>query len=133
MTEHDNLLKDFHSTGAPATRAEMSFAECESNVAIPVDLAEFLTTRGGCAGFVGAAYLRIWPLLESPEHNDVPQLSAEWPNLVLFGSDGSNRLYGLDRTTREYFRLEPVGDLEPHAMGRAFLEFLRAVTDAVES
>ena len=127
MTELDNLFKDFHFTGAAATPAEILFAEGELTVAVPGDLAEFLMTRGGGEGFVGGAYLRIWPPLEWPEHNDVPQVGAEWPNLVLFGSDGSNRLYGIDRTTREYFRVEPVGELEPHSMGRGFLEFVHAV------
>lgn len=90
-------------------------------------------TRGGGEGFVGEAYLRIWSPKEWPERNDIRQVSAEWPNLVLFGPDGSNTLYGLDRITREYFRVEPVGDLEPHAMVRAFLEFVQALTDAASA
>jgi hypothetical protein len=129
MTELDDLFDDFSPNGRPSTHDHLTAAERALRGTVPEDLAEFLMTTGPGEGFIDEAFLRIWPPEEWAEHNSTLHPYGLWPNLVLFGSDASNWLFGFDRDSSEFFSVERVGDLEPRWLGGSFLEFIGGIIE----
>lgn len=66
---------------------------------LPTGLGEFLVANDGAEGFVGESYLALWPIDRIKELNDLLETATFAPGLTVFGTDGGEEAFAVDRTT----------------------------------
>lgn len=95
------MLQGFDWTIEPASDAALESVQSQLG-RLPAEYVELMRLHNGGEGFVGEeSYLRLWPIEELPENNQM--LAPERPNdVVLIGSDGSDGLYAVQPTANGY-------------------------------
>ena len=95
------MLQGFDWTIEPASDAALESVQSQLG-RLPVEYVALMRLHNGGEGFVGEeSYLRLWPIEELPENNQM--LAPERPNdVVLIGSDGSDHLYAVQPTANGY-------------------------------
>jgi hypothetical protein len=102
MTSLDKkqLLAKFNGN-PPTNRSAISKFEFESRVKLPDDFALFLQQMNGGDGFIGDAYVILWPVQELLEKNQAYEVADSAPGLLLFGSDGGGEAFAFDTRSLE--------------------------------
>lgn len=80
-----------------AVRSGPFFESSKVLAGLPADYLEAATSFGGCEGFLGQQYLRLYRLSELAVLNELYQTSQYNPDLVVFGSDGYGEAFAFDR------------------------------------
>lgn len=89
------LTKDL-TLNSRASKDLIEMIERKLDVDLPKDYVSFMMESNGAEGFVGEAYLMLWPVDEVPEHNEGYHVAEFAPGLLLIGSNGANEAYGFD-------------------------------------
>jgi SMI1 / KNR4 family (SUKH-1) len=87
--------------GAPADAERLAEAERKLGRRLPEQLRRFLLEGDGAEGWFSDFYVAVWPVDRLLDENLRGDLAARFPNVLLFGSDGSREYLGLD------LRVEP--------------------------
>jgi hypothetical protein len=93
--EKERLLAKFNGN-PPASAASIRQLESEAGFQLPKDYAQFLQQADGGEGFVGNAYVILWPVSELLAINRAYQVADYAPGLFLFGSDGGGEAFAFD-------------------------------------
>jgi len=111
---------------APRSGGEIETAERELRVRLPNDLTAFLQLGDEAEGFVGGAYLAMWPVAELAELNHLIRTNEFAPDLVFFATDGGLEGYGVsrDRGTFVNVPLIGMGVIGRDIVGSTFEDFL---------
>jgi hypothetical protein len=88
----EDILKRFN--GNPPVRPE-SLAEfvARSGIRLPDEYKSFLLTSNGGEGFIGEAYVILWPIEELLQVNAGYEVETNAPGLFAFGSDGGGEAF----------------------------------------
>lgn len=111
-----------------ASKQMIEEIESKYKFKFPNDYKEFLLKSNGVSGFVGEAYLLIWPLEDIEEINQIAKVNEFTPGLILFGSDGGGLSYAFD-ARQSVPPLVEIPDISIHVeeikiCGFTFYEFL---------
>jgi SMI1 / KNR4 family (SUKH-1) len=110
-----------------ATEGELAEAEAALSLAFPEDFSEFARASDGAEGFVGGAYLALWPVSEIASLNTLAR-TAHWaPGIVLFGTNAGGDGYGFRDEGRVIVRVPMIG-MSPElveVIGESFRDFVR--------
>src|SRR5271156_5392423 len=93
--DSDGLLAKFNSN-PPSDAAAIRRFETEAGFRVPHGYARFLKQANGGEGFIGNAYVILWPVEELLEMNRAYQVAEYAPGLFLFGSDGGGEGLAFD-------------------------------------
>jgi len=125
------LLTKFNARG-PAREELIREFEDKAGFELPGDYKQFLRRADGGEGFVGHAYLILWPVEQLQELNDAYQVEEYASGLLLFGSDGGGEAYAFDtRAAGKPIVSVPFVGMErqlARAMGADFREFLERLS-----
>jgi SMI1/KNR4 family protein SUKH-1 len=116
--------------GQPASKADIDAASDGLDFEFPDDYVEFLLGADGGSGFVGEAYLDLFPVERLREMNKAYAIEVFAPHLVLIGSDGGGTGYAFDRRNqRQVIEVPLIGMSRTAALprGQTFEEFLESV------
>ena len=90
-----DLLAKFNAN-SPASASLIQELETHAGLHLPDEYAGFLKRANGGEGFIGNAYLILWPAQELLEMNKAYQVEEYAPGLFLFGSDGGGEAFAFD-------------------------------------
>ncbi len=93
--DKERLLAKFNGH-PPADASALQQLEREAGFRLPEDYAWFLKQMDGGEGFVGSAYLILWPVGDLLEMNKAYQVAEYAPGLLLFGSNGGGEAFAFD-------------------------------------
>ena len=95
LVSREKLFAEFDAK-PPANPA--SVARCQSHLKfrLPPDYVQFLEQTNGGEGFVGANYLRAWPVEDLIQYNKDYHVEERVPGLFLFGSSGGGEAFAFD-------------------------------------
>ncbi len=115
--------------GAP--RDEIERAEQRLGAQLPPDLADFMGQADAAEGFVGDAYLAMWPVASLPDLNLKARVPEFAPDLVFFGTDGGGEGFAFDRATLAFVNAPMIGMriVEHASVGQTFGDFLRRMAE----
>lgn len=113
--------------GAP--RRAIDRAEGDLGVALPLELATFLEQADAAEGFVGGAYLAMWPVESIADLNRKARIPEFAPDLVFFATDGGGEGFAFTRSGGEFVNVPMIGMriIETISVGRTFKEFLAGI------
>jgi hypothetical protein len=115
----------------PAAEASLRAFE-DAAFQLPDDYKRFLRRTNGGVGFVGNAYVDLWPIERLRELNDAYEVGQYARGLFFFGSDGGGEAFAFDRrsATLPIVSVPFVGlELEQaRPMGASFEEFLEQLS-----
>ena len=113
----------------PAEVAAIQHVQAASQ-ALPQDYIAHLQVANGGEGFVGDAYLVLWPVEQLIELNEAYKVGEFAPGLFLFGSDGGGEAFAFDLRAKGSRPIVSVPFVsmaltEARPIGSDFNEFLR--------
>ncbi|HVH09230.1 MAG TPA: SMI1/KNR4 family protein [Gemmatimonadales bacterium] len=85
---------------SPATQSSIQHLEGESGFRLPEDYIFFLQHSNGGEGFIGNAYVILWPVEQLIEMNRAYHVADYAPGLFLFGSDGGGEAFAFDTRSK---------------------------------
>lgn len=91
----DLLLARFRCAPAAAPSAIEGFQR-KTRRSLPEAYVQFLRRANGGEGFIGRAYLILWPIEDLAEKNAAYQVDQYAPGLFIFGSDGGGEAFAFD-------------------------------------
>jgi len=100
---------------------------------LPEDYAAYVAHSNGGSGRIGAlSFLQLWPVEKLPARNRPRVVSSDYPELVLFASDGGEIVYALSTQGQVCVYLETPREILSEAkwrvIGHSFKEFLEYVS-----
>lgn len=126
----ERLLVQFEKRPAADLDSLKQF-ERESGLTLPTEYAEFLMLHNGGEGFIGEAYLMLWPIEELFQLNKGYDVAHYAPGLLMFGSDGGGEAFAFDVQTKAIVMIPFIGleqsDLSPIAS--TFYQFLEVLSE----
>lgn len=110
------------------SRETVTQIEKQLGQSLPEDYVRFMTTSNGGEGFFGDNYVILWKIEELPVLNAAYEVANNWPELLLFGTDGGGDAFGYDTKDKNWriVRVPFIGMDRGSAMdlGRSFQEFM---------
>ena len=101
MIDFAQLLQEF--SGNPGASPERIAAmEMSLDRRFPAEYAAFLTLHNGGEGFVGEAFLRLYPVEELASVNADYNVDECAPGFFIVGSDGGGEAFGFDTRESEW-------------------------------
>lgn len=82
---------------------------------LPDDLYTLYKESNGAEGVIGDGYLILWPLSELIDLNRAYNVEKFAPDFFLFGSDGGDIAYGVERNTIRIYQMPFIGMSEAEA------------------
>lgn len=116
------LAEKLERVGA-ANPASIKAVENELRFSFPPGYADFASLADGAEGFVGEAYLSMWPVNRLVALNAMVNVSRFAPGMVLFATDGGTQAYAFDG------RQTPVSIVEVHIVTLRWSEATPLATD----
>ena len=98
MDEKLQILTKDLTLNSHTSKDLIEMVERKLDIDLPKDYVSFMMESNGGEGFIGDAYLMLWPVDELPEYNEGYHVAEFAPGLLLIGSNGSNEAYGFDLT-----------------------------------
>lgn len=68
------------------------------NIKLPQDYIKYMETTNGYAGMIKEAYYDIWKLEDIIIRNNDYHVQEFFPNLIYFGSNGSDEAFAFDKS-----------------------------------
>jgi hypothetical protein len=93
--DKERLLANFNGN-PPAHASLLEKLEIDTGLRLLPDYIQFLQEADGGEGFIGDAYVILWPVGELVEMNDTYPVAECAPGLFLFGSDGGGEAFAFD-------------------------------------
>ena len=110
----------------PPSEAEINFFLEKLDFNLPDGYLEFIKKSNGCDITIDDRFILLWPLTELFELNLGYEVNDFAPRFFLFGSNGGDTAYGIEKKTGKIFSLPFIGlaDLEARYICDTFHEFL---------
>jgi len=133
MNEALRVLTRRLERGAPPSEQALGALLSAIDFALPSDYLEFIRESDGAEGWVGEAYLAIWPLHEVVETHRDRSLPVYGPRVVYFAGNGGLELYAFDAsaemTTIVEVPRDSIDQEDARPCGTSFEELLRFIRD----
>src|SRR5579859_1697783 len=94
-SERERLLEKFNC-GPPASQTSLHQFEAEARAHLPEDYVQFLQRCNGGEGFIGKAYLILWPVEELVKMNKAYEVEEYASGVLIFGSNGGGEAFAFD-------------------------------------
>ena len=94
----DSTLMEIGDALGSSVGATAESLEALALLRLPTDYLEFLRSYDGAEGWIGRAYVALWPASDVVANNSTLEAEKYAPGVVLFGSDGGGEAFGFDMT-----------------------------------
>jgi SMI1 / KNR4 family (SUKH-1) len=119
------LLSGLFTPGG-ASRDQIARAQERLGVTFPSDLEEFMAQADAAEGWVGDAYLAMWPVALLADLNAKARIPEFAPDLVFFATNGGGEGFAFDRSNLSFVMAPMIGlrIVESTPMGGTFRDFV---------
>jgi hypothetical protein len=100
MTRSRRELLAKFNCNPPAAEAAIQRIQAALHFSLPADYVDFLRRANGGEGFIGNAYVILYPAEELTEANEGYGFAKYAPGLFLFGSDGGGEGFAFDMRSK---------------------------------
>ena len=111
--------------------SKSSLAQIEKKIDIefPEDYKSFMIMYNGCEGPIGEnAYIQLWPVEELFKKNKEYSIDKNFPDFLVFGTDGGGTAYAFDRRFDDmpiiYFEFTVIDMEDVFPCADSFFKFL---------
>jgi hypothetical protein len=113
----------------PPTDNEVQFFLRDTRFNLPLGFLEFFRSANGADLKSDEKYVLLWPLTDMVQLNKDYLVDEYAPDFFIFGSDGGDTAYAIERKTGDIYEMPFIGMSREEAVfkGKSFVEFIESI------